>query len=156
MSNQSKQTTERNIATNKKAWHDYTIEETFEAGLVLEGWEVKSLREGRAQLKESYVILKDGAAWLIGAHFSPTAYTAAHMKADPVRTRKLLLHDRELALLFRSKEREGYTIIALDLHWTRRRAKLSIGIAKGKKKQDIRESSKERDWNRERERLMKH
>ena len=155
MSNQSKQPDNR-IATNKKAWHDYTIEETFEAGLVLEGWEVKSLREGRAQLKEGYVVLKDGAAWLIGAHFSPTAYTSAHMKVDPIRTRKLLLHDKELAKLFRGKERDGYTIIALDLHWTRRRAKLSIALAKGKKKQDIRETSKERDWNRERERLIKH
>lgn len=155
MSNQSKHNTDRNISANKKAWHDYTIEQTFEAGLVLEGWEVKSLREGRAQLKESYVILKDGAAWLIGAHFSPTTYTSTHMKADPIRTRKLLLHDRELIILSRSKEREGYTIVPLDLHWTRRRAKLNIGLAKGKKKHDIREANKERDWNRERERLLK-
>ena len=155
MANQSKGDADRNIASNKKARHDYAIEETFEAGLMLQGWEVKSLREGRAQLKESYVVLKDGAAWLIGAHFSPTTYTSTHMTVDPVRTRKLLLHDRELAKLFRGKEREGYTIIPLDLHWTRARAKLTIALAKGKKQHDIRDASKERDWNRERERLIK-
>ena len=157
MSKQSKkQTDSRIIANNKKARHDFTIEETFEAGLVLEGWEVKSLRENRAQLKESYIVLKNGAAWLIGAHFSPTQYaTAAYLKTDPVRTRKLLLHDRELAKLFRNKERDGYTIVPLDLHWTRQYAKATIGIAKGKKKQDKRESSKQRDWDRERHRILK-
>lgn len=150
-----KQSDSRTIATNKKARHDYAIEETFEAGLVLEGWEVKSLREVRVQLKESYVILKDGAAWLIGAHFSPPQHCSTHIKPDPVRTRKLLLHERELAKLVRGKERDGFTIVPLDLHWTRQYAKATIALAKGKKQHDKRETSKQRDWDRERHRMLK-
>lgn len=150
-----KQPDNRTIATNKKARHDYAIEETFEAGLMLEGWEVKSLRASRAQLKESYVILKDGAAWLIGAHFSPLQNCSTHITPDPVRTRKLLLHERELAKLVRAKEREGYTIVPLDLHWTRQHAKATIALAKGKKQHDKRETSKQRDWDRERHRMLK-
>lgn len=150
-----KQSDSRVIVTNNKARHDYTVLETFEAGLVLEGWEVKSLRERRAQLKESYVVLKDGAAWLIGAHFSAPSYASTHIKTDPVRTRKLLLHERELVKLFRAKEREGCTVVPLDLHWTRSRAKASIALVKGKKKHDKREASKQRDWNREKQRLLK-
>ena len=150
-----KQADSRTIATNKKARHDYSIEETFEAGLSLEGWEVKSLREARVQLKESYVLLKDGAAWLIGAHFSPPQHISNHTKADPLRTRKLLLHERELAKLFRGKDREGYTIVPLDLHWTRQFAKITIALAKGKKQFDKRETDKQRDWDRERHRVLK-
>lgn len=155
MGKKKKQTDDRQIAKNNKARHDYTIVETFEAGLVLEGWEVKSLRENRAQLKESYVILKHGAAWLIGAHFSPPSYTSTIVTHDPVRTRKLLLHDKELAKLRRAKEREGYTIVPLDLHWTRQYAKATIALGKGKKQHDKRESSKKADWNRDRERMLK-
>ncbi len=156
MTTQSKkQADNRVIVTNNKARHDYAILETFEAGLLLEGWEVKSLRERRAQLKESYVILKDGAAWLIGAHFSPTEYTSTHKQVDPVRTRKLLLHERELVKLFRGKERDGCTVIPLDLHWTRQYAKLSIALAKGKKQHDKRSTEKDRDWNRQKQRLLK-
>lgn len=156
MAKQSKkQTDSRVIVTNNKARHDYTIIETFEAGLVLEGWEVKSLRERRAQLKESYVLLKDEAAWLIGAHFSAPSYAAAHIKTDPVRTRKLLLHERELIKLFRGKERDGCTVVPLDLHWTRSRAKVSIALVKGKKQHDKRAANKQRDWNREKHRILK-
>jgi len=146
---------ERLIASNKKAFHDYFIEQRFEAGLVLEGWEVKSLRAGRVQLKESYVVLKNGEAWLIGAHMSPLPTTSTHITADPVRTRKLLLHQRELAKLVVAKDRQGYTIVPLNLHWTHNRAKLEIAIAKGKKEHDKRESSKQKDWERERNRFLK-
>jgi SsrA-binding protein len=156
MAKQSKkQSDSRTIVTNKKARHDYTILETFEAGLMLEGWEVKSLRERRAQLKESYVLLKDGEAWLIGAHFSPTNYASTHLKTDPVRSRKLLLHEKQLFKLFRGKERDGCTVVPLDLHWTRQYAKVTIGLAKGKKKHDKRATSKERDWSREKQRILK-
>ncbi len=156
MSKQTKkQADSRTIVTNNKARHDFTILETFEAGLVLEGWEVKSLRERRAQLKESYVVLKDGAAWLIGAHFSPTSYTSTHVKTDPVRTRKLLLHEKELHKLFRGKERDGCTVVPLNLHWSRQFAKVTIALGKGKKKHDKRETDKQRDWNRQKQRLLK-
>ena len=156
MAKQSKnKSSDRTIASNKKARHDYAIGETFEAGLVLVGWEVKSLREQRAQLKESYVVLKDGAAWLIGAHFSAPSYASAHLKVDPVRTRKLLLHQRELAKLFRAKDREGATIVPLDLHWTRARAKITIAIAKGKKQHDKRDTMKKRAVDRDYERQLK-
>ncbi len=154
MNKQSKKPTERSIATNKKAFHDYTIEERFEAGLVLEGWEVKSLRAGRIQLKESYVILKNGEAWLIGAHISPLTTASTHIHPDPIRTRKLLLHERELSKLFKAKEREGYTIVALDLHWLRNRVKVEIALAKGKKEHDKREATKQHDWAREKQRLL--
>lgn len=151
----AKKAPERVIVTNRKARHDYTIEDTFEAGLVLEGWEVKSLRANRAQLKESYVILKHGEAWLIGAHFSPLANVAAYIKADPVRSRKLLLSHKELNKLQRARERDGYTIVALDLHWTHNRAKAQIALAKGKKQHDKRDAAKRKDWNREKQRIMR-
>jgi SsrA-binding protein len=150
MSKKSKKSTDSSlIASNKKARHDYTIEHTFEAGMMLEGWEVKSIRAGRANLKESYVILKKGEAFLIGAHMSPLAQASTHIEADPVRTRKLLLHERELAKLVRGKEREGYTIVALNLHWSRHLIKCTIALAKGKKQHDKRESAKRRDTDRE-------
>lgn len=150
-----KQSDSRIIASNKKARHDYTIDTTIEAGLVLEGWEVKSLRAGRAQLKESYVLLKGGEAWLIGAHFSPLKTASTHQEVDPVRSRKLLLHERELGKLQRGKDREGFTVVALDLHWTRNHVKATIALAKGKKQYDKRESSKQKDWAREQQRLLK-
>ncbi|GAB4273945.1 MAG: SsrA-binding protein SmpB [Methylomicrobium sp.] len=143
------------IATNRLATHEYFIEERFEAGLVLEGWEVKSLREGRAQLKESYVQIKRGEAWLFGAHFSPLLSASTHVKPDAIRSRKLLLHRQELNKLIGSVERKGYTLIPLSLYWKGGRAKLEIGLAKGKKLHDKRTATKDRDWQREKERLMK-
>ncbi len=155
MSKPSKNLPERMIAQNRKAWHDYHIEQKFEAGLALEGWEVKSLRAGRAQLQDSYVILKNGAAWLIGAHISPLNTVSTHIKADPQRTRKLLLHQRELDKLIGAVQQKGYTIIALDFHWHKSFVKLEIGLAKGKKLYDKRESEKRRDTDRELQKVMK-
>lgn len=143
------------IALNRAATHDYFIEERFEAGLVLEGWEVKSLRAGRAQLKESYVILKDGEAWLFGAHVSPLPSASTHVSPDPVRTRKLLMHRQELSRLIGHVERKGYTLIPLALYWKKGRAKLEIGLAKGKKQHDKRAAEKDKDWQREKQRVMK-
>ena len=143
------------IVQNKKAFHDYFIEEKFEAGIALEGWEVKAIRAGRAQLKESYVVIREGELYLIGAHISPLPTASTHVKPDPVRTRKLLLHSEEIRRLIGKVERAGYTLIALDMHYTRGRIKLEIGLAKGKKKHDIREAEKERDWQREKQRLVR-
>ena len=143
------------IADNRKAFHDYFIEERFEAGVMLEGWEVKSIRAGRAQLKESYVIIKDGEIWLLGCHISPLITASTHVKPDPVRTRKLLLHGREIAKLIGKVERAGYALVPLDLHFSKGRIKLEIGLAKGKKQYDKRATEKEREWNREKQRLMR-
>jgi SsrA-binding protein len=143
------------IAENKKARFDYAIEETLEAGLALEGWEVKSLREGRAQLTESYVHLRNGQAWLLGAHITPLGTVSTHIHPDPTRTRKLLLHRHELDRLVGAVERKGYTLVPLNLHWSKGRAKLDIGIAKGKKMHDKRATVKERDWKRQKARILK-
>ena len=143
------------IARNKKAWHDYFIEEEFEAGLVLEGWEVKSLRAGAAQLKESYVIVRNGELFLFGAHFSPLITASTHVRPDPVRSRKLLLHQTEIDKLTGAVERRGYTLVPLALYWKRSRAKLQIALAKGKKQYDKRAAIREREWNREQHRLLK-
>ncbi|MFQ6006874.1 MAG: SsrA-binding protein SmpB [Woeseia sp.] len=143
------------IAVNKKARHDYFIEETFEAGLALEGWEVKSLRAGRAQLTESYVHIRNGEAWLLGAHISPLNTASTHVKTDPTRTRRLLMHRRELDRLTVAVERKGYTLVPLNLHWSRGRAKLDVGLARGKKQHDKRASEKDRDWQRQRARILK-
>lgn len=144
------------IAVNRRARHDYFIEDTFEAGLALEGWEAKSLREGRAQLTEAYVHLRNSEAWLIGAHFSPPKTTSTHIKADPTRSRKLLLHRHEIDRLTGEVERKGYALIPLDLHWQKGRAKLNVGLAKGKKQHDKRSADKDRDWQRQKERILKH
>ncbi len=144
------------IAVNRRARHDYLIEDTFEAGLALEGWEAKSLREGRGQLSEAYVNLRRGEAWLVGAHFSPLKTTSSHIKADPTRSRKLLLHRHELDRLTGAVERKGYALVPLDLHWHKGRAKLNVGLAKGKKQHDKRASDKDRDWKRQKERILKH
>jgi SsrA-binding protein len=143
------------IALNKKASHDYHIEQRYEAGLALEGWEVKSLRAGRIQLKESYVRILHGEAFLLGAHISPLATASTHVSPDPVRTRKLLLKRAELNRLIGLTERAGYTLIPTAMYWKRGRAKLEIGLAKGKKLHDKRASEKDRDWKREKERLFK-
>ena len=142
------------IAVNKKAFHDYFIIERLEAGLVLEGWEVKSLRAKGVQLKESYALLKGMEAWLLGAHISPLPTTSTHKVAD--RTRKLLLHRYELAKLIGAVERKGFTLVPLSMYWKKGVVKLEIGVAKGKQKQDKRATLKERDWRRDRERLLKH
>lgn len=144
------------IAENKKAFHDYFIEEKIEAGLVLEGWEVKSIRAGRTQLKEAYVIVKDGEVWLLGCHISPLTTASTHVKPDPVRTRKLLLHEREIARLIGKVERAGYALVPLNMHFSKGRVKLEIGLAKGKKQYDKRESEKQKDWEREKARLMRN
>jgi len=143
------------IIDNKKAYHDYFIEEKFEAGIALEGWEVKAIRAGRAQIKEAYVVVKGGEVVLLGAHISPLATASTHIKPDPTRTRKLLLHAREISRLVGQVERAGYTLVPLDLHYKSGRIKLEIGLAKGKKQYDKRESEKERDWEREKGRLMR-
>lgn len=143
------------IALNKRARHEYFIEENHEAGLALQGWEVKSLRAGKAQITEGYVLLKNGEAWLIGAHISPLATTSTHVVADPTRTRKLLLHRRELDRLVGAVERKGHTIVPLKLYWKNGKAKLEIGLAKGKQAHDKRASAKDRDWQREKSRLLK-
>ena len=144
------------IAVNKKARYEYFIEDRLEAGISLEGWEVKSLRDRRVQLGESYVLLKQGEAWLLGAHISPLPTASTHVSPDPTRTRKLLLNRRELSTLIGAVERRGYTVIPLSMYWKRGRAKLEIGTAKGKKQHDKRASEKERDWNREKGRLLKN
>ena len=146
----------RQIAVNRRARFDYFIEDTYEAGLSLMGWEVKSLREGRANVTEAYVIIKNGEALLLGAHITPLFTASSHVLADPTRTRRLLLQKRQIAELIGKVERAGYTVVPLDMHWTRGRAKLSIGLAKGKKNHDKRESIKQRDWQREKERLLRH
>ncbi len=143
------------ITENKKAFHDYFVEERYEAGLVLEGWEVKSIRAGRVQIKEAYVIVKDGEVWLLGCHISPLTTASTHIKPDPVRTRKLLLHEREIAKLIGKVERAGYALVPLNLHFTKGRVKLEVGLAKGKKQFDKRESEKEKDWVREKARVMR-
>ena len=146
---------ERVIAVNRKARHDYFIEDHFEAGLVLQGWEAKSLRAGRVQLTEGYVQIRNGEAWLIGAHFSPLNTASTHIKADPTRSRKLLLSRQQLDRLIGNVERKGYALVPLDLHWTKGRAKLEVGLAKGKKQHDKRATSKERDWQRQKARILK-
>jgi SsrA-binding protein len=143
------------ITNNKKAFHDYFIEEKHEAGLVLEGWEVKAIRAGRAHLKEAYVLIKKGELWLLGMHVTPLATASTHVQPDPVRTRKLLLQAREIMKLIGKVERAGYTLLPLDLHYLRGRIKVEIGLAKGKKQHDKREDEKEKDWAREKQRLMR-
>jgi SsrA-binding protein len=157
MAKQSKKTATggSTIALNKKARHEFSIEERFEAGLALEGWEVKSLRAGKVQLVDSYVMLKNAEAYLIGCLITPLQTASTHIHPDPTRTRKLLLHRNELDKLIGAVERKGYALIPLALYWKRGRAKLEIGLAKGKKAHDKRADAKERDWQREKQRILK-
>jgi SsrA-binding protein len=143
------------IAQNKKAFHDYFVEERYEAGMVLHGWEVKAIRAGRAQINEAYVIVKDGALWLIGAHVSPLQTASTHVSPDPARTRKLLMHATEIKRLIGQVAQRGYALIPLDLHYTKGRIKLQIGLARGKLKHDKRASEKEREWQREKQQLLR-
>ena len=144
------------IIDNRKAFHDYFIEEKVEAGLVLEGWEVKAIRAGRANIKESYVLIRNGEIFLLGMHITPLSSASTHIKADPVRTRKLLLHAREIDRLIGQVERAGYTLVPLDLHYNKGRVKATIGLAKGKKQHDKRETEKAREWEREKGRLLRN
>ncbi len=155
MSKKSAEAPNRVIAQNRKAWHDYFIEEKYEAGLALQGWEVKSLRAGRAQLKEGYVVIEGGEAYLIGAHIAPLAQASTHVDANPTRRRKLLLHREELNKLIGAVERRGYTLVPLELHWQRGRAKLLIGLARGKQAHDKRADIKKRETQRELRRVIK-
>ena len=143
------------IAVNKKAFHDYYVQEDYEAGVALQGWEVKSLRAGRIQLKESYVVVRDGEAYLFGAHISALQSASTHVQPDPIRTRKLLLHRAELNRLIGAVERKGFTLVPLSMYWIRGRAKLKIGLAKGKKDFDKRATEKDRDWQRDKARLLR-
>jgi SsrA-binding protein len=143
------------IVQNKKARHDYFIEDTFEAGLALQGWEVKSVREGRAQLREAYVVLKDNEAWLIGAHITPLLSASTHITTEPTRSRKLLLHREQIDRLIGAVDRRGFTVVPTRMYWVRGRAKLEIGLAKGKRKQDKRATEKDRDWQRQKQRILR-
>jgi len=143
------------IVDNKKAFHDYFVEERYEAGLVLEGWEVKAIRAGRANIKEAYVVLKGAEPFVIGMHVSPLATASTHVKPDPTRSRKLLLNAEEIRKLIGKVEQRGYTLVPLDLHYSKGRVKLQIGLAKGKKQYDKRATEKDRDWQREQQRLMR-
>ena len=144
------------IVDNRKAYHDYFIEEKFEAGIALEGWEVKAIRAGRVQLKEAYVIVKNGEIALIGAHITPLSTASTHVHPDPTRSRALLLHKGEINRLIGQVERAGYTLVPLNLHYSKGRVKLDVGLAKGKKQHDKRETEKLRDWNREKQRLLRN
>lgn len=143
------------IALNKRAKHDYFIEERFEAGIVLEGWEVKSLRAGKANIAESYVILQQEEIFLFGAHFIPLNSASTHINPDPTRTRKLLLHDKEIGHIFGAITKKGATCVPLALYWKKHLVKCEIALAKGKKLHDKRASDKERDWNREKQRVIR-
>lgn len=144
------------IIENRKAFHDFTIEERFEAGLVLQGWEVKAIRAGRAQLKESYVVVMDGALWLLGMHISPLHSASTHVLPDSTRTRKLLLKAEEISKLIGKVEQRGFALVPINLHYKNGRIKLDFGLGKGKKLHDKRDASQEKDWAREKERMMKH
>ncbi|MFZ2726229.1 MAG: SsrA-binding protein SmpB [Methylococcaceae bacterium] len=154
-SKKSKSAGNSTIAVNRQATHEYFIEERFEAGMVLQGWEVKSLRSGKVQLKESYVILKNGEAWLSRAHISALLSASTHVNPDAIRNKKLLLNRHEINKLIGAVERKGYTIVPLSMYWKAGRAKIEIGLAKGKQLHDKRATAKDQDWQRERARIMK-
>jgi SsrA-binding protein len=144
------------IAQNRRARHDYALEDRFEAGVVLEGWEVKSIRAGKAQLTDSYVLIRDGEAWLIGAHITPLVSASTHVIADPTRTRKLLLHAREIARLYVGTTQKGYTAVATALYWKGNKVKCEVALAKGKQTHDKRATERDRDWKRQQRRTLKH
>jgi SsrA-binding protein len=150
-----KESAPASIARNKKARFDYFIEDRIEAGLALQGWEVKSMRAGKAQLTDSFVIFRDGEAWLLGSHVTPLNTVSTHVVAEPKRTRKLLMNRREIDRLIGLVERKGYTLIALELYWSKNRVKVAVGLAKGKKQHDKRDTEKDRDWQRDKARAMK-
>ncbi len=153
--NSKKQNHSSRIAENRKARFDYFIEDTIEAGLVLEGWEIKSLRAGKAQIGESYVLLKNNEAWLFGAHIHPLITASTHTIPDPMRSRKLLLHRHQIDRLMGQVDQKGYTVVVLSLYWSKGKVKAEIGLAKGKKLHDKRATEKEREWNRDKQRILK-
>jgi SsrA-binding protein len=150
-----KPTTPKPIAENRRARFDYFIEERYEAGMALQGWEVKSMRAGKAQITESHVFLRNGEAFVLGAHIAPLTTTSTHVIADPTRTRKLLLNRDELTHLVGAVERKGYTLVPLELYWKNGKAKMQIGLAKGKKQHDKRANEKDRDWERDKARALR-
>lgn len=156
MAAKKKKTPDNTIAVNRKARHEFFLEERFEAGLVLEGWEVKSLREGKIQLNDSYVLVRNGEAWLSGALISPLKTASTHISPSPQRDRKLLLHKSELNKLIGAVERKGYTLVPLSMYWKKGIAKIEVALAKGKQLHDKRATEKDRDWNREKARIIKH
>ncbi len=143
------------IIDNKKVFHEYFIEERYEAGLVLEGWEVKAIRAGRVQLKEAYVVLKQEEVWLVGCHISPLPTASTHIHPDPTRSRKVLLHGQEIRKLIGKVQQAGFTLVPLNLHYAKGRVKIEIGLAKGKKLHDKRATEKDREWQRDKARLMR-
>ncbi len=153
--NKKSKNNDNNIAQNRRARHDYYLEDTYEAGLVLEGWEVKSLRDGRLSLNESYIVMHKGEAWLHGAHISPMLSASTHVHPDDIRKRKLLLNKLELSRLIGAVDRKGYTIVPVSMYWKKGRAKLQIALAKGKQQHDKRATAKDRDWQREKARIIK-
>jgi len=155
MAKKEEKTKSNTIAQNKKARFDYFIEERFEAGLALQGWEVKSLRAGKAQLVDSFVMVRDGEAWLHGSHVTPLNSASTHVTPEPARIRKLLMNRREIDRLTGLVERKGYTLVALELYWNKGRAKLALGLAKGKKQHDKRATEKDRDWDRDKARILR-
>ncbi len=154
--NDKKPTGQKTIALNKRARYEYAIEERMEAGLALEGWEVKSLRDGRIQFADSYVLLKNNEAYLFGTTITPMPTASTHISPDPMRTRKLLLHRRQIDELIGAVDRKGYTVVPTAMYWSKGKVKVEIGMAKGKKEYDKRKVEKDRDWDREKGRLMKH
>lgn len=155
MNAKKKKTSPNTIAQNKKARHDYHIGETFEAGVALEGWEVKAIRASQAQITESYVLLKDGEAYLLGAQIQPLQTASTHVNPDPTRTRKLLLHKRELAKIYAAVQQKGNTAVCTSMYWKKHLVKVQIALAKGKEKHDKRATEKEKDWNREKQRVLR-
>lgn len=155
MGKKKSKTPDNNIAQNKKARHDYHIADTYEAGIALQGWEVKSIRAGKCQLVDSYVHVKDGEVWLLGVHIEPLNSASTHVVANPTRPRKLLLNHREIGKLFGATQQEGYTGVALSMYWKKHLVKCQIGIAKGKKMYDKRASEKSKDWDRQKQRLVR-
>ena len=151
----SKKSNPTNIASNKKAWHDFILETPIEAGLVLLGWEVKAIRAHRVQLKDSYCLIKHGEIWLFNAHISPLSTTATYLHPDPVRTRKCLLHNKQIRKLIGAIQQKGFTLVPLELYWSNGRIKLKIALGKGKKKHDKRQAEKEKDWKRDQAKLHK-
>ncbi len=155
MAKKKKQNNPNSITVNKKARFDYSIEADYQAGLALQGWEVKSLRQGKVQINESYILLKNNEAFLFGALITPLITASTHTTQDPLRLRKLLMKRKELTRLGDLVAQKGYTLIPLNLHWSKGKVKLSVGLAKGKKLHDKRAAEKDRDWNRDKQRLLK-
>lgn len=156
MSDKNTKQPPRTIAQNKRAKFDYFLEEKFEAGLVLEGWEVKALRAGKAQLTDSYVIFKDGEAWLLGSQITPLPTTSTHVVADPQRTRKLLLNAKEIDRIHGAAEQKGYSVLCTSLYWKKHMVKAEIALGKGKANRDKRDTIKEREWNIQKQRVLRH